>query len=124
FPVPGFTAQATAIHNRNNETAFHYDQNGFLVRPASIGFENPRRYEVTYLGLNGDGHFGRLNLTLSGYYAVGRDKKNPFTDAPARISPYFLAAEPSIYLDFIRLRLSGAYASGDADPFKGSEHGF
>src|SRR5205814_3841957 len=46
------------------------------------------------------------------------------TDQPADISAYFFAAEPSIDLDYIRLRLSGAYASGQSDPFKNTEHGF
>jgi hypothetical protein len=126
LPVLGFTTQATVIHNRNREgrDGFHYDKNGFLQRPASIGFERPRDYDVTYLGLNGDGHFGRMNLTASAYYAHGRDRFNPFTDEPADIRAWFAAAEPSIDFDWVRFRLSGAYASGDRDPFDRRETGF
>ncbi|MBM3531464.1 MAG: hypothetical protein FJX60_00320 [Alphaproteobacteria bacterium] len=126
FPVLGFTSQATVMHNRNREGAdgFHYDKNGFLQRPAPIGFERPRDYDVTYFGLNGDGHFGRLNLTASAYYAHGKDKNNPFTDETADIRAYFAAAEPSIDFDWFRLRLAGAYASADKNPFDRKETGF
>ncbi len=53
--MKGFTSQATIIHNRNRETDSFYDFNGFIVRPAAIGRESPREYDVTYLGYNGDG---------------------------------------------------------------------
>jgi hypothetical protein len=124
MPLHGFTSQVTAIHNRNHETGFHYDRNGFLVRPASLGFENGHAYEVTYLGYNGDGHFGRFNLSLSAYYAVGSDRKNPFTNQRADISSYFIAAEPSYDMDWLRIRGSFAHASGQKDPFSKTESGF
>ena len=38
LPVPGFTSQVTYIRNANHEGGeFHYDNNGFLVRPLPIG---------------------------------------------------------------------------------------
>ncbi|HSW15458.1 MAG TPA: FimV/HubP family polar landmark protein, partial [Solimonas sp.] len=81
WPVLGFTSQALVAHNRNREDGERfYDRNGFLARPASFGTEHPRRYEVTYLGYNGDGHFGRLNLTLSTYLALGNESAGPFID--------------------------------------------
>ena len=125
-PVLGFTSQATLIYNRNREGRedFHYDKNGFLQRPAPIGFERPRDYDVIYGGLSGDGHLGRMNLTASAYYAHGRDRFNPFTDEQADIRAFFAAAEPSIDFDWLRLRLSGAYASGDRDPYDRRETGF
>ena len=126
LPVLGFTTQATLLYNRNREGRddFHYDKNGFLQRPAPVGFERPRDYDVVYAGLNGDGHFGRLNLTASGYYAHGEDRFNPFTDEKAKIRAFFAAAEPSVDFDWFRLRLSGAYASGDRDPYDRRETGF
>jgi len=125
FPVLGFTSQATVVHNRNREDdRFHYDKNGFLMRPAPIGDERPREYDVTYLGFNGDGHFGRFNLTASAYVALGEDRNNTFTSQPADIRAFFAAVEPSIDFDWIRLRAHGIYASGDRDPFDNKQGGF
>ena len=118
FPAVGFVSQATLIHNRNREdSSFYYNNNGFLERPASLGSERPHHYQVTYAGLNGDGHFGRLNLTGSLYYAFGEDSNSYTTDAPSDISAWFGAAEVSLDYDWLRLRGSALYASGDSDPF-------
>ena len=125
FPVLGFTSQATVVHNRNDEDdANFYDENGFLARPASLGLERPREYDVTYLGLNGDGHFGRLNLTASFYYAFGEESNGVFVDEETDISAFFFAAEASMDFDWMRLRLSGLYGSGDDDPFDTDAEGF
>ena len=69
----GFTHQFTVLHNRNREgdDGAFFDENGFIQRPSSLGMEMPRDYDVTYVGYNGDGHFGRFNLTASAYYAFG-----------------------------------------------------
>lgn len=123
--VPGFTAQLTAIYNRNREDEGpYYDQNGFQVRPAILGRTAPRHYDVVYLGANGDGHFGRANLTTSVYYAFGKDKPEPFTAANATISAMFAAAEFSMDFDWIRPRVSLLYDSGDRDPYDKKENGF
>ena len=127
FPVLGFVSQATVVYNRNRESdEFFFNKNGFLERPASFADERPRDYDVVYIGLNGDGHFGRLNLTGSLYYAFGTDHHNQFSgvDADADISAYFVALEPSIDFDFLRIRGSFAFASGDNDPFDDKEEGF
>lgn len=124
FPFVGFTSQATVIHNRNRETESFYDSNGFIVRPAAIGRESPREYDVTYLGYNGDGHIGRLNLTVSGYYAIGDQSSGVFVQEGTDIRAGFLAAEASMDFDWIRARLSAAYASGDDDPFDDRSTGF
>lgn len=127
FPVLGFVSQATVVHNRNRENdEFFFNDNGFLERPASIGDERPRKYDVTYLGLNGDGHFGRVNLSGSFYYAFGDDEPNQFRGdgESSRISAFFAALEPSIDFSWIRLRGSLLYASGDSDPFDDTEGGF
>jgi hypothetical protein len=124
-PIQGFTSQATIVHNRNREAnGEHYDKNGFLVRPAPIGDERGRSYDVTYFGFNGDGHFGRFNLTASAYLAHGTDRNNPFTGEPAEIRAFFAAIEPSVDFDWIRVRLNGLYASGDKNPFDNREGGF
>jgi hypothetical protein len=123
-PRLGFFSQFTLIHNRNRETDFFYDTNGFLARPASIGTERPRTYDVTYLGYNGDGHFGRLNLTTSAYYAVGDESHGLYTDEKSDISAYFLAAEASVDFDWLRFSASVLYGSGDDDPFDNKSKGF
>lgn len=125
WPVRGFTTQGTIVHNRNNEDEeFYFDRNGFIQRPASLGDERLRRYRATYLGLNGDGHFGRLNLTYAGYYVFGDESRGTFTTRPQDIRAYFGAAEASVDFDWIRVRASGLYASGDDDPFDGKSEGF
>jgi hypothetical protein len=130
FPVVGYTSQAVVVHNRNREgnDAPFYDSNGFLQRPASIGFERPFDYDVTYVGFNGDGHFGRLNLTHALYAAFGDISANPFAsvtrDEKAKIRAFFAAIEPSVDFSWIRLRAQALYASGDGDPFDNRARGF
>jgi hypothetical protein len=130
FPTLGFVSQLTGIYNRNREGKdFFFNENQFLERPASFGDERGRNYDVGYFGYNGDGHFGRVNLTVSAYYAYGRDGHNQLngTDPEndeAMISAYFMAAEPSVDFDWLRLRGSFLFASGDKDPFDDRETGF
>lgn len=124
--VLGFTPQVTFLYNRNREGAepLFFNNNGFLERPASFGNERGHDYDVYYLGFNGDGHFGRFNITGSFYYAFGTDFMNQFTGQRADISSFFIAAEPSIDFSWIRLRGSFVYASGDDNPFDNTEGGF
>ncbi|MDZ4812751.1 MAG: hypothetical protein SGI99_09090 [Pseudomonadota bacterium] len=123
WPRVGFTSQATIVHNRNRDTDIFFDENGFISRPSSIGTESPREYDVTYLGYNGDGHFGRLALTASAYYALGKND-GLFTGEDSDIEAGFFAAEGALDFDWIRTRLSVAYASGDKDPFDDKSQGY
>jgi hypothetical protein len=124
LPVKGYTTEFSVIQNDNHETATDYDKNGFQVRPAEIGLDNPHKYDVTYFGLNGDGHIGRLNLTQSAYYALGNDKSSEFSGVGARIKAYFAALEPSVDIDWLRIRGAALYASGDGNPYGRTEGGF
>jgi len=125
LPAAGFTSQVTVIYNRNREGGeMHYDANGFLVRPEPLGLEIGRDYDVVYLGYNGDGHFGRYNLTASFYYAGGHDTPGTFVQGREDISAFFGALELSRDFDWIRARLSLLYASGDRNPFDRRETGF
>lgn len=125
WPVLGFISQGIVAWNRNREgDDFFFDRNGFLARPASIGLERGRDYDVVYTGLNGDGHFGRLNLTASGYLAVGRQNRGLFVERAQDILAGFAAAEASVDYSWTRLRLSLLWASGDPDPFDGTANGF
>jgi hypothetical protein len=126
WPVPGFTAQGIVLHNRNREgnRGQFYDENGFLQRPAIFGTGRPHNYNVTYLGLNGDGHFGRWNVTASGYYATGSDDRGMFSGVRESIGAYFGAMELSRDFDWVRVRASALFASGDKNPFDSKAGGF
>ena len=124
-PSLGFFSQVSLIHNRNRESGEpFYDRNQFIQRPASVGQERLRDYDVTYLGYSGDGHFGRLNLTTSLYLALGKEKDAVFTNRESDIEAFFVAAEPSMDFDWIRMRASFLYGSGDPDPFDNKSEGF
>ena len=124
-PRLGFFSQFTVAYNMNREDddAF-YDDNGFIARPASIGGERFREYDVGYIGYNGDGHFGRLNLTTSLYAAFGEVDKGVFSNEKSDIQATFFAAEASMDFDWIRPRFSVLYGSGDDDPFDDKSEGY
>jgi hypothetical protein len=124
FPRKGFTSQLIVLHNRNRETESYYDQNNFIARPASFGREIPRTYDVNYLGYNGDGHLGFLNLTASAYAALGKEKTSVFHAQETDIEAFFVATEASIDSDWLRYRLSLVYASGDQDPYDDKAQGY
>jgi hypothetical protein len=125
LPVVGLTSQATIVYNRNREAnSIEVDTNGFPVRPGLIGNLRARDYDVVYLGYNADGRLGRINVTASAYAAFGEDRDNIFTGRPADIRAYFAAVEPSYDFNWIRVRLSGLYASGDSDPYDNRQGGF
>jgi len=125
YPVKGFISQASVVYNRNREdNEFYFDENDFIQRPASLGREVPRKYDVVYLGFNGDGHFDRINLTTSAYAALGSGTPGVFVDESVDISAFFGAAEVSLDYDWIRPRFSFLFASGDSDPLDDRATGF
>lgn len=125
FPVVGLTSQVSATVNINREkNQIHVDDNGFPSRPSLLGTLRGRNYDVAYLGYSADGRIGRVNLTVSAYAALGEDRNSIFTGKNAKIRSFFLAAEPSIDVDWARFRLSALYASGDSNPFDNTEGGF
>ena len=125
FLIPALTSQVTVVYNMNREADdIQIDTNGFPVRPALLGTLRGREYDVAYLGYNVDGRLGRVNLTGSFYWALGEDRNSFFTDRPADINAQFAAVEASYDRDWMRFRLSGAYASGDSEPYDDKETGF
>jgi len=125
FLVPALTSQITVVYNRNRESDdIEIDDNGFPVRPALLGTLRGREYDAVYLGYNLDGRIGRVNLTGSFYWALGEDRNSFLTDRPADINAQFAALEASYDKDWMRFRLSAAYASGDEDPYDDTEGGF
>jgi hypothetical protein len=75
------------------------------------------------LGYNGDGHIGPVNLTTSAYYVFGQND-GTFTSRDSDVRAGFFAAELSKDFDWIRPRLSLAFASGDDDPFDDRSTGY
>lgn len=123
FIRKGYTIQASAHYNDDRRSR-KFDRNGFLVRPALIGDVRPHAIKVGYVGINGDGHLGRLNLTNSYYYAFGRDDRNPIAGRPVHISSHMAAVEASIDHDYLRFRGSFFWAQGDKNPTDDQANGF
>ena len=123
FIRKGYTIQASALYN-DDRRSHKFDRNGFLVRPALIGDVRPHAIKVGYVGINGDGHLGRLNLTNSYYYAFGRDDRNEIAGRPVHISSQMAATEASIDHDYFRFRGSFFWAQGDKNPTDSQANGF
>jgi hypothetical protein len=123
FIRKGYTIQASALYN-DDRASRKFDRNGFLVRPALIGDVRPHAIKVGYVGVNGDGHLGRLNLTNSYYYAFGRDDRNPIAGRPVHVSSNMAAIEASIDHDYLRFRSSFFFAQGDKNPTDSQANGF
>jgi hypothetical protein len=132
FFFPGYTAEFVAAWNKD-DPSLHYDDNGFLVRPAPIGNvinQNPgagpilHGIRVGYFGWLGSGHIHRLNLTHAFYQALGEDTFNPIAGRRVTVNAQMAAAELSYDQDWIRYRVSTFYTSGDAHPRDGRARGF
>ena len=121
--VKGYTTQFS-LHYSDDHATTEYDQNGFLVRPAKIGFVTPHRIRSGYFGWSGDGHLGRWNITHAAYQAIGRDTFNPISNRGTRINAQMAAAEVSIDFDYIRYRVGAFYSSGDSKPLDSTARGF
>lgn len=123
WPVDGFTSSAS-VHYNHDDRGFEFDDNGGLVSPAPIGAARENVVESWYLGVAGEGHFGRWNTTVAAYQALGRDSFNPIAARETDIDAQFGALEVSCDIDWVRLRAFGLYASGDGDPRDGDAEGF
>lgn len=123
FLVPGYTAQMSFHYNRD-QPSFKFDTNNFLVRPDPAGVFRPHGVEAYYLGLAGQGHFGRLNVSNAAYWAWGRDTLNPIAGQSQDIKAQMAAVELSYDRDWARFRTSFFWASGDPDPNDRNAEGF
>lgn len=124
FPMQGLTSLVSLTANFNREKDRDLDHNGFPVRPALLGDQRPREYDVYYVGYSLDGRIKRLNLSSTFYGAFGEDRNSFFTSKPAKIRAFFAAAELSYDIDWIRVKLSGLYATGDSNAKDNKETGF
>ena len=132
FFFPGYTAEFVVAWDKDDPSV-HYDDNGFLVRPAPVGNvidQGPgggpiaHGIRVGYFGWLGSGHIKRLNLTHAFYQAVGEDTFNPIAGRRVTVNAQMAAAELSYDHDWIRYRVSTFYTSGDANPRDGRARGF
>jgi hypothetical protein len=123
FGRPGYTTEFS-VHYDKDDASLHYDDNGFLVRPADIGAERLHNVRAAYLGWAGSGHFGRWNVSHAFYQALGEDDFNPIAGRRTTIDAQMAAMEISWDRDWMRFRASAFYASGDANPRDGRATGF
>ena len=132
FFFPGYTAEFLIAFNKD-DGGLHYDDNGFLVRPSPVGNvinQNPgagpilHGIRVGYFGWLGSGHIKRINLTHAFFQAVGEDTFNPIAGKPVTVNAQMAAAELSYDHNWIRYRVSGFFASGDANPRDNRARGF
>ena len=123
FLAKGYTAQVS-FHFNDDRRSVEFDRNGFQVRPAVVGDARQHSIKVGYLGLSGDGHIGRINLTNSYYFALGTDSRNPIAGRKTRVRAHMAAAEASLDKDYQRFRASFFFASGDKNPTDDKATGF
>jgi hypothetical protein len=114
FLWPGYTAQVSFHYSRDSGET-EYDDNDVLVRPALAGFVREHDIDAYFFGWAGDGHVGRLNLTHAFYAARGTDEFNQIAGGKTHIAAHLAALELSYDIDWIRLRASFLWASGDRD---------
>ncbi len=118
FFAKGYTTEFSFLHSRDDPT-IHFDDNGFLVRPAPIGdvvngtiFTH--QIQSYYLGWTGNGHIKRINIDHAFYQALGHDTFNPIAGRPVNIDAQMAALELSLDKDWVRYYTSFFYASGDS----------
>lgn len=108
----GYTTQFS-FHFNHDKPSVHYDENGFLVRPAIAGDTRTHDIKAYYIGWAGDGHFDWLNITHAFYQAFGTDDFNSLAGRKISINAQMAAVELSMDQDWQRFRIAGLYASGD-----------
>jgi hypothetical protein len=123
FGFPGYT-QSFSVHANRDDGELHYDRNGGLVRPAPIGVIGTNEVHSYYLGMAGNGHIGRINVSHAFYQALGHESNNPIAAQRVDINAQMGALELSLDKDWIRFKGATFVASGDGDPSDDEAHGF
>jgi hypothetical protein len=119
----GYTIEGVAALN-DDRASTHYDTNGFLVRPALVGSARPHSVKAWYVGFNGDGHIGKINVSNSYYFVFGHDDLNPIAGRRVDIRAHMAAVEASMDRNWLRFRTSFFFASGDKNPTDNKATGF
>ena len=121
---PGFNSELLFVYDRNHTRGTQIAPAPQPAGAAATFINGNHDYDVAYLGYSVDGHLGRYNLTGSLYEILGVEQQSVFKTQGNRVEAHFAAVELSRDFDWIRLRASGLYASGDSNPFDKTEHGF
>jgi hypothetical protein len=119
FLAKGYTTEFSFHYNRDDPT-IHFDDNGFLVRPAPIGAvvnngvltHGIRAY---YIGWTSNGHIGPINVSHAFYQALGHDTFNPIAGRRVNINAQLGALELSVDKNWVRFRGSFLFQSGDGN---------
>src|SRR5437867_544333 len=100
---PGYAGQASVQYSADQKSR-HFDENGFLVRPANIGDSAPHEIRVGYLGWTGEGHIQRFGVSHAFFEAIGRDSHNPIARRGQDINAQMAALEVSYDRDWLRFK--------------------
>jgi hypothetical protein len=127
FLAKGYTTEFSFHYNRDDPT-IHFDDNGFLVRPAPIGgvVNNgivTHGIHAYYIGWASNGHIGPINVSHAFYQALGHDTFNPIAGRRVNIDGQLGAIELSVDKNWVRFRGSFLYQSGDGSDRYGSSRG-
>lgn len=124
FLAKGYTTEFSFHYNRDNG-GLHFDDNGFLVRPAPVGGVvngtiRTHNIQAYYLGWASNGHIGWLNVSHAFYQALGHDDFNTIAGRRVDINARMGALELSVDKDWARYRASLFYSSGDSSNRSGA----
>jgi hypothetical protein len=122
----GLNSELTVIYDRNRAagTQVLFPTGAGNAPAATFADGVHHDFDVGYLGYSADGHVGSWNLTLSLYEALGREQQTELGVADSRVQASLAAIELSHDFDWVRVRGSGLYASGDPHPFGSASRGF
>ena len=123
--VRGLTSEVLFMYDRNRAPGTEILAQAQPGNGSAMFIDGAHHnYDVAYVGYSVDGHLGKWNLTGSLYELLGVEEQSEFGVSHTKVEANFAAAELSRDFDWIRLRASGLYASGDSDPFDKTAHGF
>jgi hypothetical protein len=109
-------------HGYQVSLSYHRSQDDASTRYNASA--RPHGVRASYVGFAGDGHLGRLNVSHACYFAFGTDDDQPLAGREQDIRAHMTAAELSIDRDWLRLKASAFWASGDDDALDGEARGF
>lgn len=126
FLFKGYTTQFNFLANwdHGSQSNLIFDSAGNIVRPSPVGTIAPHDVEAYYLGWNGEGHIGRMNISHSLYHAFGEDELNGIAGRAVDVSAWMGAVELSVDTDWMRHKLVLFCGSGDEDATDGKAEGW
>jgi hypothetical protein len=137
FLFKGYTTQFS-YHFDKDDPTIYYNNNGIITRPEPIGVVIPHGIRSHYAGWTSNGHIKRINVSSAFYQVLGYDTDNQVASRRnivpcpkgfgkcdrVDINAQLGALELSLDKDWLRLRTSFFYASGDKNPRDGIARGF